>query len=142
MLRQVGPDEAGLLAAIHGASFPPQDAWGADALRLMLEMPGAFGLWQPADGLILARAAAGEAEILTLAVAPAARRRGRGGILLGAALRTAGLRGAGEMFLEVAAGNASALALYAAAGFIEVGRRRRYYANGEDALVMRRRLQE
>jgi ribosomal-protein-alanine N-acetyltransferase len=44
------------------------------------------------------------------------------------------------MFLEVAEANAAARALYAAAGFAEVGRRRRYYADGGDALVLRRGL--
>ena len=48
--------------------------------------------------------------------------------------------GAGAMFLEVAAGNAPALALYAREGFAEVGRRRRYYSDGTDALVLRRDL--
>ncbi|WP_043361115.1 GNAT family N-acetyltransferase [Belnapia sp. F-4-1] len=134
------PEDAPALAALHALAFPPAEAWGPDAMRLMLEMPGAFGLWYPAEGLVLARAAAGEAEILTLAVAPAARCRGLGAALLGAALQGAVLRGAAEMFLEVAAGNEAALALYAAAGFAGVGRRRRYYANGEDALVLRRSL--
>lgn len=134
------PEDAPALAALHALSFPPAEAWGADAMRLMLEMPGAYGLWCPAEGLVLARAAAGEAEILTLAVAPVARRRGLGAALLAAAMQGAILRGAAEMFLEVAAGNAAALALYAAAGFAEVGRRRRYYASGEDALVLRRAL--
>jgi ribosomal-protein-alanine N-acetyltransferase len=133
-------EDAPALAALHALSFPPAEAWGADAMRLMLEMPGAYGLWRSAEGLVLARAAAGEAEILTLAVAPAARRRGLGAALLAAAMQGAILRGAAEMFLEVAAGNAAALALYAAAGFAEVGRRRRYYASGEDALVLRRAL--
>jgi ribosomal-protein-alanine N-acetyltransferase len=41
------------------------------------------------------------------------------------------------MFLEVAADNAAALEFYAQAGFVEVGRRPRYYANGADALVLR-----
>ena len=45
--------------------------------------------------------------------------------------------GATAMFLEVATGNAAALALYTGAGFVEVGRRRRYYADGRDALVLR-----
>jgi ribosomal-protein-alanine N-acetyltransferase len=44
------------------------------------------------------------------------------------------------MFLEVAADNAAARSLYAAAEFVEVGRRRRYYAGGADALVLRRKL--
>ncbi len=126
------------LARLHAAAFPPAEAWGADAMALMLEMPGAFGLWRPGAGLVLARAAGGEAEILTLAVVPGARRRGLGAALLAGALQGAVLRGAATMFLEVAAGNAAALALYRATGFTEVGRRRRYYADGDDALVLRR----
>jgi len=131
------PENAAALAALHALAFPPAEAWGTDAMGLMLAMPGAFGLWEPAGGLVLVRAAAGEAEILTIAVVPAARRRGLGAALLAAALQGAVLRGAAEMFLEVAEGNAAALALYAAAGFTEVGRRHRYYADGEDALVLR-----
>jgi [ribosomal protein S18]-alanine N-acetyltransferase len=45
--------------------------------------------------------------------------------------------GARTMFLEVAAANAAARALYAAHGFTEVGLRRRYYGNGDDALMLR-----
>jgi ribosomal-protein-alanine N-acetyltransferase len=56
------------------------------------------------------------------------------------ALAAARARGAAAMFLEVAAGNTPALALYAREGFAEVGRRRRYYADGADALVLRRDL--
>jgi ribosomal-protein-alanine N-acetyltransferase len=44
------------------------------------------------------------------------------------------------MFLEVSEANGAARALYAAAGFEEAGRRRRYYADGSDALVLRRAL--
>ena len=103
-------------------------------------LPGAFGLWREAAGLVLARMAADEAEILTFGVAPNARRRGHGAALLRGAVDGARARGAGAMFLEVAAGNAPALALYAREGFAEVGRRRRYYSDGADALVLRRDL--
>ena len=137
MLRQIGPEAAELLAALHGASFPPQDAWGPDALRLMLEMPGAFGLLAAEAGFILARVAADEAEILTLAVHPAARRQGLAMALLETTALAAAARGAAALFLEVSAGNAAAQALYAAAGFAEVGRRRRYYPDGSDALVLK-----
>jgi ribosomal-protein-alanine N-acetyltransferase len=106
-------------------------------MTLMLEMPGAFGFWQAEGGLVLARVAAEEAEILTLGVVPRAQRRGLGGALLRAAMvRAAGL-GARAMFLEVAEGNAPARALYTAHAFSKVGRRRRYYPNGGDALVLR-----
>ncbi|MBL6456055.1 GNAT family N-acetyltransferase [Belnapia sp. T6] len=139
-MRPAGPDDAAALAALHAAAFPPTEAWGPDAMALMLGMPGAFGLWEPGAGLVLARAVADEAEILTLAVAPARRRQGSGAELLAGAMQGAILRGAAAMFLEVAEGNAAALALYRAAGFAEVGRRRRYYADGADALVLRRDL--
>lgn len=132
--------EAPALAALHAAAFPPADAWGPDALRLMLEMPGAYGLVAPGRGFVLARVAADEAEILTLAVAAACRRQGVGAALLAGAMAGAAARGAATMFLDVSEANVAARALYAAAGFDEAGRRRRYYADGSDALVLRRAL--
>jgi len=138
--------EAAVLAAIHAEAFPPAEHWGAEALALMLEAAGGFGtlaLGGPPPfgeeplGFVLARVAAGEAEILTLAVRPDARRNGVGRALLGAVRDGAAARGASALFLEVAEGNAAARALYREAGAAEVGRRRRYYADGADALVLR-----
>ncbi len=60
------PEDAPALAALHALSFPPAEAWGADAMRLMLEMPGAYGLWRPAGGLVLAEAEAGDGTVLLL----------------------------------------------------------------------------
>ncbi|TPG60631.1 GNAT family N-acetyltransferase [Roseomonas nepalensis] len=105
----------------------------------MLALEGAFGLAvgeEPA-GFVLARAAAGEAEVLTLAVDPAAQRAGLGGALLGAAVAEVARRGASALFLEVSERNAPARALYARAGAAQVGLRRRYYPDGSDALVLR-----
>ncbi len=133
----MNPAEA---AALHAASFPSGEAWGADAIALMLEMPGAFGVLRPGAGFVLARVAADEAEILTLAVVPTARRAGLGSCLVAQAMAGARARGALALFLEVSDRNAPARALYAACGFTEVGRRRRYYADGADALVLRRAL--
>ena len=87
--------------------------------------------------MILARAIMDEAEILTLAVLPDARRQGLGRDLLRAAMRRAAETDARTMFLEVAEDNGAARRLYTSQGFTEVGRRKRYYANGDDALVMR-----
>ncbi len=140
MIRPALPGDAVALAALHALAFPPAEAWSADAMVLMLEMPGSFGLWQPEAGLVLARVAVDEAEILTIGVAPAARRQGLGAMLLLGAVAQAGGRGAAEMFLEVACDNLAALALYAAVGFSPVGRRRHYYGPGRDAEVLRRRI--
>ncbi|MGG5810841.1 GNAT family N-acetyltransferase [Falsiroseomonas sp. CW058] len=132
------PADAPALAALHALAFPPAERWGAEAIGLMLGMPGAFGLHLPGLGFVLARVAADEAEILTLAVAPSARRQGHGAALLAGAMAGAAARGAAAMFLEVSDRNTPARALYAAAGFATAGRRRRYYADGSDALVLRR----
>jgi ribosomal-protein-alanine N-acetyltransferase len=95
-------------------------------------------------GFIVVRAVAGEAEILTLAVHPEARRRGLGLVLVQSAATTAQTLGAEAFWLEVAVDNEAAIALYAATGFEAAGKRPRYYArkDGEriDALVMRRLL--
>jgi len=134
------PAHAAALAAIHAAAFPPREAWGRDAIALQLALPGVFGLVEQQGGMILARVAADEAEILTLAVLPAMRRRGLGRALLLLAMAEARRRGAASLALEVAADNRAGRALYEQAGFVRVGHRRRYYADGSDALVLRARL--
>ena len=125
------------LAALHAASFA--QAWDAAAIAALLGTPGTFAFHHQ-DGFVLARAAGGEAEILTLAVAPAARGRGLGRGLLRAAITQAQALGAQTMFLEVGADNPQALALYAGLGFAKVGTRKGYYSSvsgGSDALVLR-----
>lgn len=132
--------DAPALAALHAAALPANQAWGTDAIALLLALPGAFGFWRPHQGFGLARVAADEAEILTLAVAPAARRQGLARALLAAMAARAAGAGAAALFLEVGVGNAAARALYVGAGFACVGRRARYYADGTDALLLRRAL--
>jgi len=125
------------LAAIHAAAFPPNEAWGEEAISLQLALPGAFGFVDERGGMLLGRVTLDEAEILTLAVAPHARRQGIARALLEAARKEMVLRGARTIFLEVAEGNVAARTLYCRFGFLEVGRRHRYYPNLADALVLR-----
>lgn len=139
-IEAAGPADAPALAALHEAAFEAGERWDAAAIGVLLGMPGVFGLHIPGAGFVLARVAADEAEILTLAVIPTARRQGHAGALLAGAMAAALLRGAGTMFLEVSDRNAAARGLYAQAGFAEAGRRRHYYADGADALVLRRAL--
>lgn len=85
----------------------------------------------------------GELEILNLAVDPDARRQGCGRRLLWLALQAGRKMGMQKAILEVREGNGAAIALYLGSGFVQVGRRRRYYADtGEDALVLECRLAE
>jgi ribosomal-protein-alanine N-acetyltransferase len=138
--------DAAALAEVHAAAFATP--WSFEDIRPMLSARGAFALGVDAAagglaGFILCRVIAGEAEVLTLAVRPEHRRHGLGRALLAAAEAIAS-NTATAMFLEVAADNAAAIALYAAAGYEAVGRRASYYARpagaGADAIVMRRAL--
>ena len=147
-LRPAADPDAEAMAALHALSFAA--SWSAGEMRELMRGPGGYGLVIEAPagralaGFILCRMLAGEAEVLTLAVDPTERGRGLGGVLLRAALDLAATAGGEAMFLEVAADNAPAIALYRRAGFEPVGQRRGYYARQDgpavDALVYRRDL--
>lgn len=132
------------LARLHARCFLTPRPWGEAEFTAFLSDPLAFLLVEGDAGFLVARAVAGEAELLTLAVAPEARGRGLGARLVGRFLYQARLRGAERAFLEVATDNAPALALYRRAGFATSGRRRGYYhapdGSAVDALVMTRNL--
>ncbi|WP_297514708.1 ribosomal protein S18-alanine N-acetyltransferase [uncultured Caulobacter sp.] len=146
-LRPVGSEAAFDLADLHDKAF--DRPWTALAFDELLKSPGVFAVLgeagEPATakGFVLCRAIAGEAEILTIAVDPAARRRGWGAALVAMAAGIARETGSEAMFLEVAADNTAAIALYQATGFSRVGLRKGYYPHADgakDAVVMRRAL--
>lgn len=76
-----------------------------------------------------------ELHITLVAVATDQRRHGHGRRVLGALLEQGRGAGATRATLEVASGNEAGRALYAACGFRTAGVRRRYYRNGDDALI-------
>ena len=110
----------------------------------MQGLVGSAGVFVAAesDGFAIGRIAGDEVELLTLAVDPLRRRQGNGARLVAGFLATAQAQDALRAFLEVAADNEAAIALYLQAGFAVCGRRRGYYrpASGPavDALVMER----
>lgn len=134
----------GALAALHGRCFVTPRPWDAAEFSDFLADPLCFLLVEGDAGFLLGRVAAGEAELLTIAVAPEARGRGLGRKLLARFIYQARLRAAESAFLEVAEDNAAAKALYLSAGFGESGRRKGYYyapdGRRTDALVMVRSL--
>lgn len=93
---------------------------------------------------------AGELEVLNIAVHPDSRGRGlsrslmafalsdslNNGHLLRRGLEASTPVGWESAVLEVRVGNVPARALYSGLGFIEAGIRKRYYSDGEDALIM------
>lgn len=128
------------LADLHLRCFGTHPRpWSAAEIEDLLASPLNFLLTAP-HGFLIGRTIADEAELLTLAVAPDARRQGVASGLLGEFRATSQTRGAVEAFLEVASDNAAAQALYLADGWAQVGQRRNYYAPGIDAILMRRVL--
>ncbi len=137
-LRPATLDDLSRLAEIERACFGRADA--EDALAAELDrawsrlyvdergssLAGFVNLWRVAD----------EVEVLFVATAPAWRRQGVARALMAYALRTARDEGAARALLEVRRSNAPAIALYRALCFEVVGERRRYYDDGEDALLM------
>lgn len=134
------------LADLHAACFAHERAWTAAEFAELLQSQAVFLVpsQDGASGFALGRVAAEEAELLTLAVAPDARRQGRGRTILQRFASEAQERGARDAFLEVAADNAAAIALYTNGGYVERARRPGYYARAGgsrvDALVLGRAL--
>jgi ribosomal-protein-alanine N-acetyltransferase len=77
-----------------------------------------------------------EGHILNIAVRGIGRGKGIGRLLLETALDECSSRGSVVVSLEVRPSNLAAIALYRGIGFVVVGRRKRYYENGEDAMIM------
>ena len=138
VLRPLMEADLEAVAALEEASDLPQRSLEARRADLgdertrgvVLEVGGAVvgvgSLWLAPD----------EAHITSLAVAGEARRRGHGRRLVTALVALAGSLGAEAVTLEVRASNGAARGLYAGCGFEEVGERRRYYPDGEDAVIM------
>ena len=133
--------DASSMAMIHKTCFAKP--WDETAMAKFLASPEVLCLvGSVADdsggvmgGMLIARKAADEAELLTLAVAPACRRSGLGRALLEAAISALRESGTKQLFLEVDKGNEAALALYRALGAQPVGRRAGYYEDRADAAI-------
>lgn len=139
-VRQASVADAKAMALLHARCFPR--AWKADAIGTFVADPACVALVVAAPqaegelrGFLLARAAADEAELLTLAVDPAYRRRGLAHSLLTRAMAMLRLGRVERLYLEVEAGNEPALRLYQRLGARKIGNRPGYYEHGADAAV-------
>ncbi len=149
-IRRIGSDYGAACAKIHAQSFA--HAWAPAEFESLLAGRDVIGEAAIAasllfnkrrvSGFILSRRGADMAEMLTIAVAPALRRRGVGAALLMRHLATLAAEGAKSLSLEVETDNRAALALYRRFGFREVGERKAYYRKADgmrgSALVLRR----
>lgn len=144
-LRDAGDEDLSDIELIELACFS-SDPWPRQSFESFIGRPGVTFL--VAEDLRGAGKVAGygvliqavdEAELLNLAVSSEARRRGVGSALLRQLLHSAARQGVRTVYLEVRESNAAARALYASHGFLEVGRRRRYYQRPvEDALILQK----
>ena len=139
-LQPVGVAHAAVLACLHAACFTPPEQWDEAAMASLLSSPGPIALLafpnEVPAGLFLIRCIADHAEVLTLCVLPASRRHALACYLVEHPSQPAAQVGAERLFLEVSTHNEAASRLYEQAGFTRQGIRRRYYADGSDALVL------
>ena len=130
------------VSELHGLCF--DKSWTFDDFHNFLSDGRTFlftyGSIAFPDGMILARVAADEAEVLTLCVRPACRRQGVGERLVRSAMVKAAEIGANRLFLEVSHENLTARNLYQTVGFVELARRRDYYGAGCDAIILARNI--
>lgn len=135
-------DDLSEVFEIERASF--SDPWSVDLFEAELQNPHSFNLVVRCNSLsdksvaayIVYWIAADEMQILDLAVDVRFRRQGLARFLIKSALERAAGNGAAHAFLEVRRGNEAGISLYNTLGFAEIGERKKYYKDGEDAIVM------
>ena len=131
------------IAALEQICF--SDPWSEASVRYECSNPISLWLVAVEDerviGYVGSQSVPPEADIMNLAVAPEYRRQGIGRQLMQALTEVLHTQGIESLFLEVRASNDPAIALYSEFGFVQVGRRKKYYVNPtEDALILRKEL--
>ncbi|MGD9293795.1 MAG: N-acetyltransferase [Roseobacter sp.] len=125
------------MAEIHKAAFAPHRGWTDNEFRSLCASEP-VECFATGDGFALVRTLANEAELLTLAVHPQGQRSGQADSIMQTWMTSTQ---ADTAFLEVAADNHAALALYVKHGFVPFGRRKGYYSRTDgppvDAVLMR-----
>lgn len=143
MIRAAGPGDVAAVAALETTLFGAE-AWSVAQVRDELAGQTRQALVDERDGELVGYAVVmvlGDiADLQRIGVRPDLQRGGVAAGLLAAGLQAARERGADRMLLEVSEANAGARAFYAESGFVELDRRRRYYRDGSDALVLSRPL--
>lgn len=135
--------DAATLAAIEQTQ-PTSACWGPSGISSELQNKVSRILCAEKEGqtvgFICARAVAEVAEILNFAVLSVCVRQGIGQALLQRMVADLYRSGVTEITLEVNEHNQAALALYKKTGFAEIGRRKKFYNNQDDALLLKKLL--
>ena len=137
-IRLAHAEDLDLLVELERACLP--DFWRKNTLQSLMNEARYLVLIVEDFGYLIGWSAAGVAEIERVGVVPARRGCCWGEALVREAVSAFSNRNAREIWLEVGESNGAARALYAKCGFEESGRRRDYYDDGEDAILMKREL--
>nr|ADI21993.1 acetyltransferases [uncultured myxobacterium HF0200_01L06] len=145
-IRLAESQDADVLETLIASSLV--SSWSAATVARELSLPSSrIWLFQvdseagpTVSGFLVARRVVSDLEVHAIGVEAAYRRRSIASRLFREALEWAQEEGLENVCLEVAAGNAPALSLYRSLGFMVVGARPRYYPDGEDALLLERRV--
>lgn len=141
-LRDARLPDLDAVAALERASFPIP--WKREYFEVEVGAPWRFNRVALSDGTlagyVFCAFAGGEVHVNKIAVAPDFRRRGVASALMDEVFAFSSRVNAEEIYLEVRYSNTPARAFYAGLGFGDAGRRSRYYLDGEDALVMIRKM--
>lgn len=124
------------LANLHAKCFPNKP-WSANDFADLKK--SGCEIIASQNGFIVWRAVADEAEIISVGVAPDARRAGIAAAMLGIMENELKKNGIKNIFLEVAEDNQPARQLYKNNGYNEIGVRPKYY-DGVDAIMMKKEL--
>lgn len=139
ILREATRADLGFLVDAERACFG-EEAWTPGMVAEEFDRPGGVQWIVEAPepvGFAFGWLVVGELHVLHIATLPDQRRGGVGRTLLRA---LTGTPGADMAWLEVRADNTAAIGLYTAEGFERIAVRKRYYADGSDAVVMRKTL--
>lgn len=141
-LRGAGPGDLELFAALEAEVFA-EDPWTSYMIAEELSSPASrylIAMDESGDvaGYGGVKVGGDQADVMTIGVRAHARGRGIGSAILDALLEWSREAGAREVFLDVRPSNKGAIGLYESRGFVEIGRRPRYFRNPvEEAVEMR-----
>ena len=145
-LKELSAEHVPQIAALEAATFSLP--WDEASIRAELENP--LALWLVAEGergtvlgYVGSQSCFEDADVLNVAVVPAARRRGIAAALMTELEARLAPKGVERITLEVRASNLPAIRLYEGLGYTQVGLRKSYYEKPrEDALILQKQLKE
>ena len=143
IIRRMRIDDAPVIAELENQCF--SDPWSERSIASELDNPLSYWLVADDNGVIAgyvgSQSVLDAADMMNLAVSPDYRKQGIGQDLVKGLINHLQNNNVIALLLEVRISNAPAISLYEKLGFVQVGRRPKYYHNPrEDALILRKEL--